>query len=257
MIEVKKVMDMNRIDRSKALQKKYFKTEIVKEDPGMQNIMADYLYGEIYEHGALDFVSRELITLAVMAAHNGGDLMKDHVQALLANGVSALAIREAVYQAIPYAGILSVRAALPYVQEALRESGRETYEDASQTSEEDRFVKGFEAQCSVFPREVIQGGHDQAPDDLKHMQKFLSAHCFGDFYTRSGLTMKQRELLTFCVIASLGGCENQLRAHAGANLTAGNDRSVLLEAITQIQPYIGFPRTLNAINIIREVTEKD
>lgn len=85
------------------------------------------------------------------------------------------------------------------------------------------------------------------------MQDFLSAHCFGDFYTRKGLDMKQRELLTFCVIASLGGCENQLRAHVQANLTAGNTRDDLLEAITQIQPYIGFPRTLNAISIVNEV----
>jgi 4-carboxymuconolactone decarboxylase len=77
--------------------------------------------------------------------------------------------------------------------------------------------------------------------------------CFGDFYTRSGLDLKTRELLTFCIISALGGCENQLRAHVQGNLNVGNDKELLLNTITQCMPYIGFPRTLNAINCINEV----
>ncbi|MBS5041561.1 MAG: carboxymuconolactone decarboxylase family protein [Erysipelotrichaceae bacterium] len=142
-----------------------------------------------------------------------------------------------------------------FLQEALQElTNPEEPEIGSTVTEETRFQKGFDAQCSVFSHDAIQGGHDAAAIDLKHMQRYLSAHCFGDFYTRKGLDMRQRELLTFCTIASLGGCENQLRAHAKANLQAGNTRATLIEAITQCQPYIGFPRTLNAVQIIEEVS---
>lgn len=56
------------------------------------------------------------------------------------------------------------------------------------------------------------------------------------------------------MLASLGGCENQLRAHTKANIRVGNTREILIETITQCQPYIGFPRTLNAITIINEIT---
>lgn len=66
--------------------------------------------------------------------------------------------------------------------------------------------------------------------------------------------MKQRELITFIMLSTLGGCENQLRSHVGANIRVGNSRELLIEAITQCIAYIGFPRTLNAINIINEVT---
>ena len=41
-----------------------------------------------------------------------------------------------------------------------------------------------------------------------------------------------------------------------ANIQVGNSRDMLIDVITQCQPYIGFPRTLNAINIINEVTQK-
>ena len=85
--------------------------------------------------------------------------------------------------------------------------------------------------------------------------RYLSEYCFGDFYTRKGLDLKTRELMTMVMLATLGGCENQLRGHVGANIIVGNSRELLIETITQCQPYIGFPRTLNAITIINEVTK--
>lgn len=224
------------------------------QDAQMRSIMQYHIEQEVYAHGTLSFEMREFITLAVLAANHGGRMIQDHVYALLRQHTKPCIIKEAVYQAIPYAGLLSVNEALMYVNEALPKADRESDMENLQTvNTETRFDSGLRAQCSVFAKEAILNNHKQAPQDLKHMQNFLSAHCFGDFYTRKGLDMKQRELLTFCVIASLGGCENQLRAHAQANLTAGNTRDDLLEAITQIQPYIGFPRTLNAISIVNEV----
>ena len=55
-----------------------------------------------------------------------------------------------------------------------------------------------------------------------------------------------RELLTFAMLISLGGCEPQAKAHVAFNLNVGNDRAVLLSAVTQLLPFIGYPRTLNA-----------
>ena len=63
-----------------------------------------------------------------------------------------------------------------------------------------------------------------APDDEQHIQRFLSANCFGDHYTRTGIDMPTRELLTFAMLVSLGGCEPQVKGHVAANLNVGNDR---------------------------------
>ena len=86
-----------------------------------------------------------------------------------------------------------------------------------------------------------------APAELKHIQDYLSVYCFGDFYTRGTLDLKMRELITFCAICCLGGCEPQAKAHTGANLSVGNTRQTLIDALTQCLPFIGFPRTLNAL----------
>jgi hypothetical protein len=62
-----------------------------------------------------------------------------------------------------------------------------------------------------------------------------------------------RELLTFAMLVALGGCEPQVRGHVSANVKVGNDRARLIEVVTQLLPYIGYPRTLNGLRAIDEV----
>ena len=62
-----------------------------------------------------------------------------------------------------------------------------------------------------------------------------------------------RELITFCAILTMGGCENQLRAHIQANVKVGNSKALLVTAVTQCLLYIGFPRALNALACLNEM----
>lgn len=112
-------------------------------------------------------------------------------------------------------------------------------------------------QQEIFGADNINNMRASAPQELKHIQDYLSAYCFGDFYTRKTLDLKMRELITFCAICSLGGCEPQAKAHAAANISVGNTREMLIDAITQCLPFIGFPRTLNAISCIDSVTSQN
>ena len=65
--------------------------------------------------------------------------------------------------------------------------------------------------------------------------------------------MKTRELVTFSLLVSLGGCEPQVKGHIAGNVNLGNDKAVLLAVVTQLLPYIGYPRSLNAIGCLKEV----
>ena len=81
-----------------------------------------------------------------------------------------------------------------------------------------------------------------------------SANCFGDHLTRSGIDVPTRELLTFSMLVSLGGCDPQVRGHVAANLHVGNSRAKLIDVLTQLLPFIGYPRTLNGLRAVDEVT---
>jgi len=57
------------------------------------------------------------------------------------------------------------------------------------------------------------------------------------------------------MLVSLGGCDTQVKGHVKANLNVGNDRTRLIAVLTQLIPFIGYPRTLNGLRTIDEVTE--
>ena len=59
------------------------------------------------------------------------------------------------------------------------------------------------------------------------------------------------EVLQFMLVA-LGGCEPQLKGHVAANLRVGNSRAILLDVLTQLLPFIGYPRTLNGLRCVEE-----
>ena len=222
-------------------------------DPDLESIFNNFLYGEVYNHGTLDPKLRELVSLVSLTASQGTDMIKPHVETALNIGVSPIEIKEALYQCSPYVGFPRVFAALEKANEVFKEKNISLpIESQSTVTEETRFDKGLEIQTNTFGTRILDA-HNNAPANQKHIQNFLSANCFGDFYTRNGLNMKERELLTFIMIVSLGGAEPQAASHASANISIGNSKDMLIEAVTQCIPYIGYPRTLNAITIINNL----
>ena len=226
---------------------------ISKEDEDLQNIFNNFVYGEVYNHGSLEPKLRELITLVSLTASQGQGMIAEHVEAALNVGANAIEIKEALYQCAPYVGFPRVFSALEEANKVFKDKNIKLPLPSQATvSEETRFEKGLEIQTNTFGQGILDAIRN-APENQKHIRNYLSAMCFGDFYTREGLDMKTRELLTFIMIISLGGQEAQATGHARGNLSVGNDKDTLIEAVTQCIPYIGYPRTLNAISIINNV----
>ena len=96
----------------------------------------------------------------------------------------------------------------------------------------------------------MRGFAQSGPDETRHINKWLADNCFGDYYTRDGLSTREREMATLCFLAAQGGCEPQLTAHVKANMAVGNEKALLIAVVSQCMPYIGYPRTLNAIRCI-------
>jgi 4-carboxymuconolactone decarboxylase len=138
--------------------------------------------------------------------------------------------------------------------EVLKENGVEfPLPGQSTTTPEDRGEKGLAIQKQIIGDSLVEKLYASAPDDQKHIQRFLSANCFGDHLTRSGIDVPTRELLTFSMLVSLGGCDPQVKGHVAANLHVGNSRAKLIDVLTQLLPLIGYPRTLNGPRAIDEI----
>jgi len=124
------------------------------------------------------------------------------------------------------------------------------------TTTETRREAGTQAQVDIFG-EGMRDFWCSGPEESRHINCWLAANCFGDYYTRKGLDYQQREMITFCFLAAQGGCEPQLTSHAAANMRIGNDKAFLIQIISQCLPYIGYPRSLNALRCVNDAAKKD
>jgi len=226
---------------------------IEKNDPEFHEIFENFAYGEVMEYSNLDEKETVLVTLASLIACQSPKAFKKILLSSINKYITPEEVKELLYQSVPYVGFGRAHNFFGVVIKVFDKKGIEMpLENRSNTDAENRRQKGREIQDRYFGVEMIQAMNDNAPEGQKHFNTFLEGYCFGDFYTRDGLNDQQRELITFTFIATLGGCENQLRGHTQGNLSVGNDKEKLVSAITVILPYIGFPRSLNALAIVNE-----
>lgn len=226
---------------------------LIVTDPELIEVFDNFAFDEVFLYGNLDIKTRFMVILASLTAQQTLSEYRVMLVGALNVGVSPIEIKEIVYQAVPYVGIAKVFDFVHATNEILESRGiKLPLEGQSTTTPETRFEKGLALQKEILG-DLIDRMYQESPEDQIHIQRFLSANCFGDYVTRAGLDINIRELLTFSILLSLGGCESQLKAHIQANLNIGNNKEALLCVITQLIPYVGYPRTLNAIRCVNDV----
>lgn len=230
-----------------------YKSRAMLTDPELIELFDNFAFDEVISYGNLDTKTRVMMILGSTIACQALGGYRMMVNAALNVGVTPVEVKEILYQSVPYVGIAKVVDFIYMTNEIFTEREiKLPLEGQSTTTPETRFEKGLELQKAIFG-EVIDKMFHESPANQLHIQKYLSANCFGDYYTRKGLDLKTRELLTFSILLSLGGCEPQLKGHVQGNLNVGNDKQILLSTVTQLLPYVGYPRTLNAVRCINEV----
>ena len=86
------------------------------------------------------------------------------------------------------------------------------------------------------------------PEFMRILQRFI----FGEVSYEGSLDDKLRELITVTVL-TVNQTLPQLKAHVGACLNTGLTPTEIREAVYRCAPFIGFPKTLNAIAAMNEV----
>ncbi|MEY9963474.1 4-carboxymuconolactone decarboxylase [Streptacidiphilus sp. MAP12-16] len=223
-------------------------------DPELIAYFDDFAFDETLRHTAdLPERTRLMTQLAAMIAIGAVAEYRVMLGAALTVGVTPVQAKEIVYQAVPYAGMARVFDFLHATNTVLTEHGVELPLDGqSTTTPATRAADGLAVQKKIVGDQAVDAMYANAPADLRHIQELLSANCFGDHYTRTGIDVPTRELLTFAMLAALGGADPQVRGHVAANLNVGNSRAVLIAVLTALLPFIGYPRTLNALAAVND-----
>ncbi len=224
-------------------------------DPEFAELIQNFACDEVVNHDDLDDRTRMMAILSTLIGSQSIDAFKEMLGCALDSDVTPVEVKEIVYQATAYLGLGRVFPFLECVNDELRARGIALpLEGQAATSPSDRLEKGEQAQVDIFG-DHMRGFSQSGPEESRHINKWLSDNCFGDYYTRTGLDYKEREMITFCFLAAQGGCEPQLTSHAAANLRIGNDKTFLIKIISQCLPYIGYPRSLNALRCVNEAAK--
>ena len=230
-----------------------YESKAKQTDPELIEIFDNFAFDEVIKYGNLDTKTRVMMIMGSTIAQGALTEYKMFVNAALNVGVTPVEIKEILYQSVAYVGVAKVIDFIYAANEILKERGIELpVKGQSTTTPETRMEKGLVLQKDIFG-DVIDKMYEQSPKNQLHIQKYLSANCFGDYQTRTGLDAKARELLTFSMLISMGGTESQVKGHILGNVKVGNDKETLLSVTTQLLPYIGYPRTLNALKCLNEV----
>lgn len=226
---------------------------LAETDPELIETFDNFAFDEVPAQGDLDERTRLLVTLGALVACQAVAEYRVMLGAALTAGVTPVEAKEVVYHAVPYLGMAKVIDFLHATNEELAACGVALpLPGQSTTTPETRAERGYATQAAIIGRERLEGMYADAPKDELHIQRWLSANCFGDTWARGGLDIPLRELLTLAILAAHGGCDPQVRGHVAANLNVGNDRATMIDVVSQLVPWIGYPRALNALRAIDE-----
>ena len=223
-----------------------------ESDPEFMERFEHFAFDEVINEPGqqLDENTRHTAILATLLGCQGIDEFRLELPRALDAGVTPVMAKEIIYQAVDYLGIGRVLPFLDAANDILEGRGiKLPLPGQATTTMENRLEKGAQAQVDIFGESMKEAWKQG------HINRWLAANCFGDYYTRTGLDLKQRELITFCFLAAQGGCEPQLTAHARGNMNLGNDKDFLIRVVSQCLPYIGYPRSLNAISCVNKAAE--
>lgn len=226
-------------------------------DPELMQILQEFIFGEVFYIGDLDDKTRELITVVSLASIQTLPQLKAHINAALNVGNTPLAVREALYLCAPFIGFPRTLNAIAVFNEVAKERGIPLpLKDQGTVSDQTRYAKGLEIQTPLYGDEVKTAMAALPAPYAEKVPYILTSFAFGDFYTRKGLSEKEKELLVLVILAA-GGADKQLSAHIIGNFKAGNSKETLLAAMVQAMPYIGMPNALTAINLIKNADAAD
>jgi 4-carboxymuconolactone decarboxylase len=234
---------------------------LAQTDPELIEYFDNFAFDEVYADAArlddtFDRHTQVMVQLAAVRAAGGLAEFRVMAAAALANaGLSPVELKEIVYQSVAYVGMARAYDYLHAANEVLTDAGVTLpLPGQSASTPQTRFDYRKSVQGRVVGDDAVAARLTDSPADEVHFQRYLAADCFGDTVGRGCIDLQVRELLTFSMLVALGGVDAQVRGHVNGNLKVGNTREKLLAVLTVLVPFIGYPRTVNGLTALNDIT---
>lgn len=225
----------------------------LKRDPELTQIFDNFAFDEalkLTEEPVLE-KTRAMCILASTIGCNAMRQFKVYVDVCLNVGIKPREIREVIYQTVPYVGFSKMIDFLLEMNEVFEDNDiKLPLDNQGIVTPDNRREKGREYIDSIYGAGTAEKMEKEAPKGQEHIVEFMESYCFGDFYTRCGIDKEHRVLVTFCLLASMGVAQPQLENMGVACKNLNITKKEMVAVLTGMLPYIGFPKTLNALTAV-------
>ena len=102
----------------------------------------------------------------------------------------------------------------------------------------------------------VGGGRRTLGDFAPKLAALTDDVLFDDVWNRPELSPRDRSLITVAVLAA-GGDYDQLAFHLGRAVENGVSRDELIEALTHVTFYAGWPKGMGSMNVAKRVLGDD
>lgn len=117
------------------------------------------------------------------------------------------------------------------------------------------YEKGIETLGKMVSPDILKQTVENVRKFSPDLAKLVVEFPFGSIYSRPGLDLKQRSLITISSLVTQGA-EGQLDFHIHAALNAGLTPNEIVETIMHCLPYAGFPKSLGALGVVIRVFQE-
>lgn len=222
--------------------------------PDLASLAIGFVYGELYSRDGLSLQQRQLATVAALAAMGGVEpQLKFHIAGALNVGCSPTEIVELMIHLVVYAGFpVAVNGTAAAKEVFDRLDVRPSIRTADASPSASRYRDGWARLREIdghLGEQVIDSLNGVSPD----LGRFIIEFSFGDVYTRPGMDLLSRELVTVAALTAMGSATPQLKVHMNGFLNVGGSSAQLVEIVTHIAAYAGFPRAVNGAIAAKEV----
>jgi 4-carboxymuconolactone decarboxylase len=221
--------------------------------PGFDDLVAEVVYGGIWDRQHLALADRAICTLAVLSALQRLNSVKPMVETALDLRLSPRNILEVFVQVGLYAGFVTTDVSAAVAREVFASRGLAVPTDPPRTdSNETLDRKGREIMARLHGERAQEGYAAPTNAITRELYPTAIRYGYGELWSRPGLDHRQRMLCALAAFTAMG-LESQLRKFSKSALNLGLSREEVIEAVIQTAPYGGFPRALNGLAILNEV----
>lgn len=121
--------------------------------------------------------------------------------------------------------------------------------------ETEAFARGMGTRRAVLGDTHVDGSEARKTAFDADFQRFITEGAWGSVWSRPGISLRERSMITMALLAALGHDE-ELALHARASANTGASADDIKEALMHVAVYAGVPAANKAFRIVKKVLEE-